>query len=82
MSDFSLEIDELRAIIEGRRSYRKCPACLGRGYEWFCADKGVVFADQDGDDESYYEDKYGSEYVDKDGCDTCYGLGYVVAVYE
>lgn len=28
---FSLEIEELRAIIEGRRSYRKCPACQGRG---------------------------------------------------
>lgn len=77
---FSLEIEELRAIIEGRRSYRKCPACQGRGFEWYCATQGVVFEDQRGESEDYYEAI--SDNVEKDGCETCSGLGYVVAIWE
>lgn len=78
--EFILEVDELRAVIEGRRSYRKCPACMGKGFEWFCGDTGKVFADQSGDSEEYYLDL--SEHVASEACETCHGLGYVVAIWE
>ena len=70
---------ELQAIIEGRRMYRKCPTCSGKGYEYYCGNTGHVFPDQ-----GLHEDEYNdlSDNVGTEQCDTCKGLGYVVAVYE
>lgn len=77
--DICLEIEELRAIIEGRRVYRKCPSCFGKGFEYYCGDTGEVFPDQS-KDEDYYETI--TSYLCIDQCDNCKGLGYVIAILE
>ena len=74
----------LRAIIEGRRSFRKCPTCHGRGYVWCYENEvdAVEANDQTGDEESWYIDRYKAQAVWQEGCENCDTVGYVVAVWE
>ena len=88
MSDYweeiAITVAGLRATIEGRRSYRKCPACLGRGYVWCYENEtdALEAPDQTGDDENWYKEKYNAHDVYIEGCENCDTVGYVVAVWE
>lgn len=79
-----LEPEEIRAIIEGRRQFRRCPDCQGRGEQWCIEtdDDCIIAPSQDGDMADWYVEKYKAHNVFKEGCETCSCVGYVVAVWE
>ncbi len=73
MQYFELEKSELKAIIEGRRVYRRCSAC--RDGTEFITDDGQLIPPTE---LSKYKE---SEYYTAD-CEDCKGLGYVISIHE
>jgi len=71
---------ELRAIIEGRRGYKRCPTCGGDG--------NIYFKELENGDtpqiskQEYSEIGWENDFAGYEGCGICYGVGYVVAFYE
>lgn len=76
MAHFHMESEEIRNIITGKTSFRKCPNCVGRGYEWYCGETGVVFHNQSLPEEDI-EEALG-EWADRYECENCKGIGYIV----
>ncbi len=65
--------EELRAIITGKRSYKRCPDCQGTG---------IVWGDADGNALSATDAVERGEDVCSEPCQDCDEVGYIVAVYE
>lgn len=76
MTYFRMEAEEIRNIITGNTSFRKCPSCVGRGYEWYSGDTGDVFNNQSLPEEEI-ADALG-EWADRVECGNCKGIGYIV----
>ena len=73
---WEISAEELSKIIRGEVFFKKCPDCLGRGYEYYDRELGEVYPDQS--NEEYLQSL---EWSDTDQCSLCQGLGYVKA-YE
>ncbi len=68
MSDYRLELGEVRALIQGKFDFRLCLDCGGKGHVLCDGDLGLVVSsdlDASADPCRYYYDQ----------CDTCEGLG-------
>ena len=65
---FELDTEELRNIITGKTSFRKCPCCNKEGLEYW-EETGVSVL-------PYPHPDWGDNY-ESGPCDECDGLGYV-----
>lgn len=70
---FEFNQDELRAVIEGRRVYKRCPKCVNGNLIYTLAE---FLQDEPGCTEEDYDPDV---FIP---CENCRELGYVVAVYE
>lgn len=65
-----LDVEDLRKVINGQVTFRRCIDCDGCGNLYF-----------DNRDDSRISssraEKIEREHLDIEGCDTCHGLGYV-----
>lgn len=74
--------EELRAIILGKRIYKKCPNCFGTGHEWWEWDEELAPGEKI---RNITEDEAANMDQDKVGdepCQNCDRVGYVIAVME
>ena len=70
-------IRTIRAIIQGKMVMRKCSDCLGDGEVYYSNVTGLVVEKAFG--EKYYRTENDPHEICTDLCETCEGLGYVVA---
>jgi len=90
ISEYGIDIStqELREVIRGERTFRKCPDCQGEGQEWVLhyaladdphgvEDQKVVGAQFAADFlvDDYPQYSYGECALHE--CETCWGLGYI-----
>jgi type II secretory ATPase GspE/PulE/Tfp pilus assembly ATPase PilB-like protein len=73
-------INTLRAIIQGKMVMRKCSDCQGDGEVYYSNVTGLVVEKTFG--EKYYRTEDDPYQVRTDLCETCEGLGYVVAYVD
>jgi len=77
---WDFEASELRATIEGRRVYRKCPNCFGTGIERWEWDETESFPKRfitEQEETNLDPDKCGHE-----PCENCQTVGYIIAIHE
>jgi hypothetical protein len=77
-----IEVDELRAIIEGKRVYRKCPRCNGEGTEYYkWADDNQTGEVSFVTSQEYWDNENNPMYGHAE-CENCESLGYVIGILE
>lgn len=69
---FEFTADELRSIIEGNTTYKRCPSCNGKGVEYYSTTTGEVITEEKYNETEKYE-------TDVCACDLCFGVGYIKA---
>lgn len=64
---FEFNIDEIKALVQGKFQFRPCILCSSRGWYWVDSEAGEIVAtpNQDKDSVCYYQQS----------CDDCIGLG-------
>lgn len=77
--NFELEPSELRAIILGKRVYKKCPNCDKNGFHRLKMDDDF---DVIGPVSDYEYEKLDEANRWEGDCDNCDALGYVIAIME
>ena len=92
MYDIVLSSKELRSILKGQTTYRKCPDCQGEGEVWFIEyalkarphdNLQRLCSAQEASDfviDDWPDYAYGI--VGHEPCDTCDGVGYVRSIDE
>lgn len=71
MSEIYVTSEELRDIILGKITYRKCPCCDSNGTEYWDIDGEVVLPYAHPDWEDYNQGE----------CENCDGVGYIQNAY-
>lgn len=64
-------IEEVRMIIQGHISYRKCPSCDNQGQEWWDGETGTGVG-------PCAPFGCNPEYISHDDCQSCGGLAYIL----
>lgn len=68
--------EELRDIIKGNLSFRRCPDCVGKGYLMCNGETGEPWENQS-QAESEVQDALGEDIYYEYPCDTCNSIGYI-----
>ena len=88
--EIEIEPDELRAIIQGKIGFRRCPDCQGEGQTWTLHYVLADDSDQDNEQQKDVSAQFAADF-DEDNlppqysfgechlydCETCYTVGYV-----
>lgn len=68
--DFTLSVDEIKALVKGKFNTRKCPDCEGKGWFWVYEDGTQRSPTKGEDEDDFYQHPCGDE--------ECNGLGFFI----
>ena len=75
--EVSMEVSDLRNIIEGKTVFKRCACCNNRGFVYFDSSTGDTVDPNRQAEE--VEQELGIN-CDRERCDVCFGIGYVVGI--